>query len=151
MRHEKTKSYAKSLQQFLVQWRSEYCDIFVPAMNCCKIIIIILSLKNFCVKFSKKATDSVVMASYMKNIWGTLKTEQRPVLPTQELYERENFYLLSKISFWSSSWLSWLQQATRFLKLRKRWQVCHTLLTKWSTNQALKKLRQDFHLWAVSQ
>ena len=87
----------------------------------------------------KKATDNVVMASYMKNIWGDLKkTEHSGQLPTQELYERENFYLLSKISFWSSSWLSWLQQATRFLKLRKRWQVCHTLLTKWSTNQALK-------------
>ena len=51
----------------------------------------------------KKATDSVVMASYMKKTYGgTLKSE-RPVLPTQELYERENFYLLSKISFWSSS------------------------------------------------
>ena len=69
-------------------------------MNCCKIIIIILSLKNFCVKLLKKATDSVVMASYMKNIWGDLKkTEHSGQLPTQELYERENFYLLSKISF----------------------------------------------------
>ena len=51
----------------------------------------------------KKATDSVVMASYMKNIWGDLKKTERRAVPTQELYERENFYLLSKISFWSSS------------------------------------------------